>query len=331
MNITIGTRGSKLALRQSEIVKDLILKVYPQARISLKIIKTKGDKILDVSLAKVGGKGLFVKEIEDCLLNGEIDLAVHSMKDVPSELPEGLEIASILKREDTRDALVFSTAYNVQRTACCHPELDSGSTKNGSLEVLPKNAKVGTSSLRRKAQLLSYRPDLEISDLRGNVNTRLRKLKEDGLDAIVLAQAGLNRLGLKDLNLSTVPIEILLPASAQGAVGIEIRCDNNEIRQAVDNLNDEKTYNEVLIERAFMKEIGGSCQVPVACLAIIEDSNISARARVLSIDGKKMIEDSIAVNWKTDVKKMNYYQSLGVELAKKLFDKGAKEILNFEF
>ena len=231
--VRIGTRKSMLALAQSTRIKEDIEKQYPGTTVELVKIVTKGDKILDVPLAKVGGKGLFVKEIEDAMLSYEVDIAVHSMKDVPAELPTGLHLGIVTRREDPRDAFIAN--------------------KYKSVAELPQGAKVGTSSLRRKAQLAKLRPDLVIEDLRGNLDTRLRKVDEGIYDAIILASAGLNRLGLSDRAVSYFEKEVMLPAVAQGAVGIELREADQELLQNLQFLNHQDTSTAVIAERAFLK------------------------------------------------------------------------------
>ena len=266
--VVIGTRGSKLALWQAEWVKSELLKLNPDLNIELNKIKTTGDKILDVPLAKVGGKGLFVKEIEEALLRGEADLAVHSMKDVPTDFPKGLYLAVICKREDPRDA--FITAAGSQSP--------SATRRGGKSEVrsqkeikkfkdLPQGATVGTSSLRRSSQLLSIRPDLKIMQLRGNLDTRLRKLDEGQFDAIILAAAGVKRLGWADRITETLEPSVSLPAIGQGAVGIECRIDDEFINKLIAPLNHNETSVCVRAERACLKKLEGGCQVPIAAHA----------------------------------------------------------------
>jgi len=298
--IKIATRKSQLALWQANWVKGLIEKGNPGVTVELVKILTKGDKILDVPLAKVGGKGLFVKEIEEALLREEADIAVHSMKDVPTELPDGLHLPVILKREDPRDAWF---------------------AKDGALfSEIRKGAKVGTSSLRRQAQLRAARPDLVFDDLRGNVDTRLRKLSEGQYDAIVLAAAGVKRLGLADNVTEYLGTDITLPAIAQGAVGIECRENDAETNALIAPLNHHETWINVSAERAFLATLEGGCQVPIAGFAENDGAQISMRGLVGSLDGKTLLraEDSGAVE---------NAAALGVKLANELLDKGAREIL----
>ncbi len=253
--IVIGTRGSKLALWQAEWIKAELKKLNPELEIELNKIKTTGDKILDVPLAKVGGKGLFVKEIEEALLKNEADIAVHSMKDVPTEFPDGLHLAVICEREDPRDAFI-APAQGVR-----------------SFKELPQGAKVGTSSLRRACQLLSIRPDLKIEQLRGNLDTRLRKLDEGLFDAIILAAAGVKRLGWASRITEILSPETSLPAIGQGAVGIECRTDDGFINTLIAPLNHPETDICVRAERALLKKLEGGCQVPIAAHAVLTSSN----------------------------------------------------------
>lgn len=298
--IKIATRKSQLALWQANWVKGLIEKGNPGVTVELIKILTKGDKILDVPLAKVGGKGLFVKEIEEALLREEADIAVHSMKDVPTELPEGLHLPVILKREDPRDAW-FS--------------------KDGVLfSEIRKGAKVGTSSLRRQAQLRAARPDLVFDDLRGNVDTRLRKLSEGQYDAIVLAAAGVKRLGLADNVTEYLGTEITLPAIAQGAVGIECRENDAETNALIAPLNHHETWINVSAERAFLATLEGGCQVPIAGFAENDGAQVSMRGLVGSLDGKTLLRAE-------DYGAVENAAALGVKLANELLDKGAREIL----
>jgi hydroxymethylbilane synthase len=257
--ITIGTRGSALARWQAEHVADRLRTAHGGLQVELRIIKTKGDKILDVPLAKVGGKGLFVKEIEEALTRRDVDLAVHSIKDVPTELVVGLGLAAIPEREDPRDALV---------------------SRVGPLRALPPNARVGTSSLRRRCQLLHLRPDLEILDLRGNVDTRLGKLDAGQFDAVVLAAAGLRRLGRVDRVTELLAPGVMLPAVGQGALGIETRLDDREINELVAVLHHEPTARCVRAERALLGTLGGGCQVPVAAHARIDGQVMTLTALI---------------------------------------------------
>ncbi|MDD6382290.1 hydroxymethylbilane synthase [Mitsuokella sp.] len=273
--IIIGTRSSKLALWQADYVADCLQKTYPSLHVEKRLMTTKGDKILDAPLAKIGGKGLFTKELEQDMLAGGIDIAVHSLKDMPTEVPEGLVISAITKRFDPGDAVV--------------------SPRYKTLRDLPQGAKVGTSSLRRKAQLLHVRPDLHIEDLRGNVNTRLRKLEEDHFDAIILAVAGLKRLGFGDRITEVLPQELVLPAVGQGALAIETRCDDQEVRQLIDFLNDEKTVCCAEAERAFLARVEGGCQVPVGVYATpLGEDRLRVQAVIASLDGSRLYRDEMS-------------------------------------
>ncbi|MFA4829642.1 MAG: hydroxymethylbilane synthase [Thermodesulfovibrionales bacterium] len=333
--VVIGTRGSKLALWQAEWVKSELLKLNPDLNIELNKIKTTGDKILDVPLAKVGGKGLFVKEIEEALLRGEADLAVHSMKDVPTDFPKGLYLAVICKREDPRDA--FITAAGSQSP--------SATRRGGKSEVrsqkeikkfkdLPQGATVGTSSLRRSSQLLSIRPDLKIMQLRGNLDTRLRKLDEGQFDAIILAAAGVKRLGWADRITETLEPSVSLPAIGQGAVGIECRIDDEFINKLIAPLNHNETSVCVRAERACLKKLEGGCQVPIAAHArLVQKPEVRSQKSedkdylliidglVGSVSGDRIIRSHIEGNPKDA-------ESLGLKLAEDLLSKGAKAILD---
>lgn len=317
--IIIGTRGSKLALWQAEWIKSELQKLYPDLEIELNKIKTTGDKILDVPLAKVGGKGLFVKEIEEALLRGDADIAVHSMKDVPTDFPKGLHLAAITKREDPRDAFISQKAKK-------------NTFKYQNFNDLQHGAIIGTSSLRRSCQLLNIRPDLKIEQLRGNLDTRLRKLDEGQFDAIILAVAGVKRLGWSDRITEIISTEISLPAIGQGAVGIECRVDDEFINNIVAPLNHPETSVCVKAERAFLKRLEGGCQVPIAAYARIISQGSGVRSQdinskliidglVGSISGDKIIKSHIEG-------KIEDAESLGIKLAEVLLSKGAKEILN---
>ncbi len=306
--IIIGTRSSKLALWQAEFVKSELHKLYPEINIELNKIKTTGDKILDVPLAKVGGKGLFVKEIEEALLRGEADIAVHSMKDVPTEFPDGLHLAVICRREDPRDVLISRVQDSKFRI------------KN--FNSIPHKAKIGTSSLRRSCQLLNIRPDLIIEQLRGNVDTRIRKLDEGMYDAIILAAAGAKRLGLGNRITEFLSFEVSLPAIGQGAIGIECRNDDEFVNRLISPLNHEDTAICVKAERAFLKRLEGGCQVPIAAHAIFLDKNtISLDGLVGSIKGDRIIRG----NKKGAVSDA---EKIGIELAEDILARGAKIILD---
>ncbi|MBW2467091.1 MAG: hydroxymethylbilane synthase [Deltaproteobacteria bacterium] len=299
-HIKIGTRGSLLATTQSTWVKNQIEAQHPDVTVKLVRIVTKGDKILDVPLAKVGGKGLFVKEIEEALLRRDVDLAVHSMKDVPSELPEELHLGIIPLRENPHDAFI--------------------SNNYASLNELPYGATVGTSSLRRRAQLAALRPDLDIVDLRGNLDTRLRKLDEGQFEAIILAAAGLNRLGMSSRATGYFTAKEMLPAVGQGALGIELRKDDAELLDGLSFLNDENTTIAVTAERSFLFRLEGGCQVPIGAFAEVENGTVELTGLVASIDGKTVLKESMqgpsVEAWE-----------LGTSLADKLLDQGGREIL----
>jgi len=298
--VRIATRKSPLAIWQAEFVRDSLLALYPELQIEFVKMSTQGDKILDTPLAKVGGKGLFVKELEVGMLAGEADIAVHSMKDVPVEFPEGLHLPVVCKREDPRDAFVSN---NYQ-----------------SIDELPQGAKVGTSSLRRECQLRRYRSDLEVLPLRGNVNTRLRKLDEGNYDAIILATAGLKRLGFDDRIKSKLTPEQSLPAIGQGAVGIETRVDDERINALIAPLRCPETWIVVTAERAMNKRLAGGCQVPIAGFALLEEGKIWMRGLVGRPDGSEML--SAEVNGTAE-----QAESLGIQLAEELLSQGAEKIL----
>ncbi len=298
--IKIATRKSPLALWQAYFVRDELLAKHDDLEVELVKMVSKGDKILDVPLAKVGGKGLFVKELEEGLLAGDADIAVHSMKDVPVEFPQGLHLAVICEREDPRDAFVSNTFSQ--------------------LDDLPRGSVVGTSSLRRQSQLLKYRPDLQIKFLRGNVNTRLKKLDDGEYDAIILAAAGLIRLEMKDRITSYLSTEQSLPAMGQGAVGIECRINDEQTHELISALAHDETTIRLTAERALNKRLEGGCQVPIGGFAELDGDNLSMRAFVGSPDGKELVEGTIA-GLASDAEKM------GIELADDLLSRGAKEIL----
>lgn len=298
--IRLGSRGSKLALWQAEFIKSEVARRTGRP-VEIVRIKTTGDMILDVPLARVGGKGLFVKEIEEALLSGGIDLAVHSMKDVPTDLPAGLEIAAITRREDPRDAFL--------------------SARHKRFEDLPQGAKLGTSSLRRQTQLLAVRPDLKVESLRGNLDTRIRKMEEGQYDAIVLAAAGLRRLGWEEKITHYIPESVSLPAIGQGALGIEIRSDDRATREAVAFLSDRDTAFAVRAERGFLKRLEGGCQVPIAAHGRAEGDAIVLDGLVGRPDGSRVIRGS-RTGTVADP------ESLGAGLAGDLLARGAKEILD---
>jgi hydroxymethylbilane synthase len=301
MNKTvIGSRGSPLALWQANWVKDLLLELHSDLAVDIKIIKTSGDKIQDVPLAKIGGKGLFVKEIEEGLLKREVDFAVHSMKDMPIIFPINLCIACVTKRENPFDALI--------------------SRNDIKLDDLPKGAKIGTGSLRRMSQLLYYRPDLELVPLRGNLETRLKKLETEGLDAIILAAAGLIRLGWSDRITEIISPEILLPAMGQGAVGIETRKNDVDNQILLADLDDEETHYALDAERALVSQLEGGCNVPIGSYATLNGDQITLTGLVASLDGKTMYKKEL-----TDLK--TNAVALGRRMGDELIEMGADRIM----
>lgn len=298
--LRIATRKSPLALWQAEFVKAQLELHHPELQVELLPMSTRGDIILDTPLAKIGGKGLFLKELEHAILANEADIAVHSMKDVPMEFPEGLELLCICEREDPRDAFVSSSF--------------------SSLDELPQGAVVGTSSLRRQFQLKRRRPDLVIKDLRGNVQTRLSKLDAGEYDAIILAAAGLLRLKLHDRIASLLEPEVMLPAGGQGAVGIEARSNDPELARLLEPLNHNDTALRVVAERAMNAKLQGGCQVPIACYAELENGQLWLRGMVGAVDGSQCL----ATELKGDQHKAH---SIGEQVALDLLDQGAGPLL----
>ncbi len=298
--IRIATRQSQLALWQAEYVRDLLRAHHPGLQVELLPMSTRGDRILDAPLAKVGGKGLFVKELEHALLNGDADLAVHSMKDVPMEFPEGLGLAAICRREDPRDALV--------------------SVHYADLDALPHGARVGTSSLRRQCQLRSLRPDLNILDLRGNVNTRLQKLDMGEYDAIILAAAGLIRLGFSERIRAFLPVDCMLPAVGQGAVGIECRLNDEFMMDLLMPLHDEETGLRVQAERSMNLRLHGGCQVPIAGHAIRQGDELFMSGLVGALDGRELLRAELRGP-------VNQAEVLGTKVAEMLLAQGAGRLL----
>ncbi len=298
--IKIGTRGSKLALWQANWVKSALEDQHPALTVELVIIKTKGDKILDVPLAKVGGKGLFVKEIEDALLNRRVDLAVHSMKDMPAEIPEGLCIGAIPERENPQDVLI---------------------SKNGrQLSELSAGALIGTSSLRRASQILHARPDLVIKSLRGNLDTRLKKLETENLDAVILAAAGVKRLGLEDRITEYLNETIMLPAVGQGALCIEIRQNDPIIEPLVATLEHPQTRIVVMGERAFLNRLEGGCQVPMAAYGKVENNTFTLYGLVATLDGTTVLRETLSGPADSS-------EQIGLDLAERLVSMGAQKIM----
>jgi hydroxymethylbilane synthase len=297
--IRIGTRASQLALWQANWVKSELEKKYPGMEVTLTKIKTIGDKILDVPLAQVGGKGLFVKEIEEAMLRDEIDIAVHSMKDVPTEFPEGLGLYCITEREDPRDAVI---------------------SRNVKFADLPQGARIGTSALRRQAQLLKVRPDLEMVIIRGNVETRIRKLEEDHLDAVILAAAGLKRLGFTDKVAEYLDADLSIPAIGQGALGIECRLADPVITETIAFFNHAATSYAVRAERALLKRCQGGCQVPIAAHGTVQGNQLRLVGFIAAVDGQRSIKGEINGS-------AEQCEELGILLADQLLASGGKEIL----
>ncbi|MBD5164835.1 hydroxymethylbilane synthase [Helicobacter sp.] len=308
--LIIGTRGSVLALWQANHIQERLQTQYPQINVEIKIVKTKGDKILDVPLAKIGGKGLFTKELEELLLQGEIDLAVHSLKDVPVEFVEGLGLAAITKREDVRDSFL--------------------SFKYSSLEELPQGARVGTTSLRRVMQLSALRADLDMQSLRGNVQTRLKRLREGDFDAIILAQAGVNRLGISEEVPHIIPLDFMIPAMGQAALGVECK-KGSETESLLQFLNDSKAAFETACERAFVRTLNGGCQVPIGVNATLENGILKVRAILGLPNGTEILRECL----EAQVQTLADCERIGVQMAQNFLKQGAGEILqkaqNWEF
>ncbi len=299
--IVIGSRGSKLALIQANWVKSQLEESNPDIKFSIEKFKTKGDKLTDAPLSKLGGTGLFTKELENALLDNKVDLIVHSAKDVPTEIPEGLVLGAFPKREDPHDVLI--------------------SKNNQCLKDLPQNAVIGTSSLRRRAQILAFRQDLKVVDLRGNLDTRLKKLESAELDAIVVARAGLLRFSLSEKASEIIPYDIMLPAVGQGALCIEIRDNDDEVKEIISILNHHETMCEVKTERVLLAKLQGGCQVPIgAHTEIVFPVNLKLEAVVCSLDGTTIIRDSIEG-------KIDDFADIGYELAYKLLRMGGDTIL----
>ena len=310
-SLVIGSRGSKLALTQVQIVKEQIQLLYPSLQISIEVIKTSGDVKTD-PLSVIGGKGVFTKELEDALFDRRIDLAVHSLKDLPTIIPEGLAIAAICKREDPRDALVLP----IKRAA----SLSSSSVV--SINTLPRQASVGTSSPRRLAQLKHLRPDLVFKDLRGNVDTRLRKLDEGQYDALLLACAGLRRLKLENRISAALTTREMVPAVGQGALAIEMRSED-ELTEVVTKLDHKFTRLACIAERAFLLRLGGGCQLPIAAHAVVREKRIRLDGLVADTEGKQVVRDRISGS-------LDEAEELGNRLAEQLLANGARELLNQE-
>jgi hydroxymethylbilane synthase len=301
MKIKIGSRGSKLALTQANLVADRIKKEAPDINIEICVIKTSGDIMQDISLLKIGGKGVFVKEIEDALLAGAIDLAVHSMKDVPTQTPPGLLFAAILPREDVRDILVSKGARKI--------------------EQMRKGAKIGTGSMRRSSQLLAMLPDLEIVSLRGNLETRLKKIDTENLDGVIVAAAGVKRMGLTGEVTQYLPVELMLPAVGQGALGVEIRADDNQLKELLTRINHVPTHTEIIAERAFLRRLGGGCLLPIAALGKLTGDKLSLEGLVAAPRGSEVIRDKVQG-------KAGEADELGKKLAEIILERGGKKLLN---
>lgn len=299
--LRIGSRGSGLALWQAEFVKGLISRNFPELKIEISVIRTTGDRIADQPLDNIGGKELFVKEIEEALLRDEIDVGVHSLKDLPTVLPEGLKIGAVATRHDPRDALVAK--------------------KGIGLYEFPKGARIGTGSIRRKAQLLYLRPDLEIIPIRGNVDTRLRKLRNEGFDALVLALAGLERMGFRNEVTEALSFDVMVPAPGQGIIAGECREYDNEVSRVLGQINHEETEIAASAERAFLGRLGGSCYVPVGCFAEVREDGVKILGLIASPDGKQLIRERIEGS-------LQSHKYLGKELAERVLAKGGREILS---
>lgn len=301
-SIRVGTRGSKLALWQADNIARQLQDEYNDIQVETVIIQTQGDKILDVALSKIGDKGIFTKEIEKELIEKRIDLAVHSLKDLPTVLDPRVCIGAVTRREDPGDVLLSHQAYT--------------------LAELPTGARIGTSSLRRVAQLKHYRPDLQCVDLRGNIGTRIKKMKEQDLDGIILAYAGVKRLGFESLISEKIPYDIMLPAVGQGAIAIEIRSDDPLTKDYLARVHDHTTEIEIAAERAFLKELEGGCQIPVACLATRAGEEVSIQGLVSSLDGSQVLRDSLSCPATVEDA-----EQAGQQLARHLNNMGAEEIL----
>jgi len=302
--LVIGSRGSKLALWQAEHARDRLRLLNSTLDIRIEIIKTTGDVKSD-PLSVIGGKGVFTKELEDALLDGRIDLAVHSLKDLPTILPSGLSISAICEREDARDALVLRSDLRIE---------------DSSLLNLPQHAVVGTSSQRRLAQLKALRGDVVVKDLRGNVDTRIRKLDEGQYDAVILASAGLVRLGLRDRIAARIAIGEILPAVGQGAIGIETRSDDEFAVEMTARLDHRETRLACLAERAFLRGLGGGCQLPIAAHAVIDGEQLMIDGLVARPDGSEILRDSLSGS-------INQAEDIGSELAARLIERGADKLL----
>lgn len=299
--IKVGSRGSALALTQTKWVVERIKEKHPGVPVEIVIIKTTGDQLPNAPLSEIGGKGVFVKEIEEALLRKDVDLAVHSLKDMPAEIPAGLHIPVVPLREDPRDVLV--------------------SRGGRRLEKLPKGARIGTGSLRRGCQLKHWFPTFEIVPIRGNLDTRIRKLETEKLDAVVVALAGMNRMGISEKITQIIPGDIIVPAIGQGALGLELRVDDPETAGLISFLDDPESRIAVLAERAFLKCFGGGCQLPIAARAEVNEDVVNIVAVVASLDGKTLIKDQAAGS-------VQHAESLGKRTAQRILKKGGKEIMD---
>lgn len=301
MNIKVGTRGSKLALTQTNAVVESLKKAVPEIQVEICVIKTSGDIMQDVSLLQIGGQGVFVKEIEEALLSGSIDLAVHSMKDVPGDIPEGLTFAAILPREDVRDVLV-----------------SKGRIK---FEFLPKGAKIGTGSLRRGAQIKSILPDVNVIPLRGNIDTRLKKIETENLTGVILAAAGMKRLGYVETVTQFLPTEIMLPAVGQGALGLQVRKEDTKLAEYCGRLNHATTAAEVTAERSYLRALGGGCRLPIAAYGLLEGKRLTLEGLVAAPNGSSVIRDKV---WG----ELREAEDMGRRLADMIMERGGKKLLD---
>jgi hydroxymethylbilane synthase len=299
-HLKLGSRGSKLALWQADFVASQLTRIVPELNVDIKVIKTKGDKILDVALSRIGDKGLFTREIEKELLNGSIDMAIHSMKDLPSQLAPGLCIAAVLEREDPGDVLISRQGYKFYD--------------------LPQGAVIGTSSLRRISQIRGLRPDINLVDMRGNVETRINKMYEQELDGIVLAYAGVKRLGFEDKISDFLPHEVILPAVGQGAIAVEVRQGDTPNLELAGSINHEPTDWATRSERSFLRVLEGGCQVPIGCYAKVKGDNITVEGLIASLDGRRVFRGSIQGNCQEA-------DLIGQQLAYDLLQKGAAGVL----
>ncbi len=300
MHIKVGTRGSKLALTQTNYVVGALKKAAPETEAEICVIKTSGDIMQDVSLAQIGGQGVFVKEIEEALLAGSIDLAVHSMKDVPGETPEGLTFAALMPREDARDVMV--------------------SRGNVKMEFMPKGAKIGTRSLRRAAQIKAMLPDVNILPLRGNIDTRLKKIETENLTGVILAAAGMKRMGYLEKITQYLPIELMLPAVGQGALGLQTRKNDTELAELCGKLNHPQTFAEVSAERSYLRALGGGCRLPIAAYGLLEGKRLTLEGLIAAPNGSEVIRDKV---WG----EIGAAEELGKRLADLILEKGGRRLL----